>query len=67
MSTAFEKLVEKKQRDKEKTQDQKIAESIPLWSFLDMDSNRNWIILLIFRLLQSIFLTKNLVHPDEYW
>mmetsp|Transcript_102605 Transcript_102605/g.141886 ORF Transcript_102605/g.141886 Transcript_102605/m.141886 type:complete len:106 (-) Transcript_102605:495-812(-) len=32
-----------------------------------MDENKNFIFLVIFRLLQEIFLTRNLVHPDEYW
>lgn len=27
----------------------------------------NWRLLIAFRIAQAIFLTKNLIHPDEYW
>jgi len=32
-----------------------------------MDETANWLLLLGFRLFQAVFLTRNLVHPDEYW
>ena len=37
------------------------------WSFTDLDNPRNFILLMIFRLLCALFKSDNLVHPDEYW
>jgi GPI mannosyltransferase 3 len=32
-----------------------------------MDDNFNWTMLVVLRIVQALFLTKNMVHPDEYW
>lgn len=43
------------------------AKYIPFWSITDFDKpiNRKWLI--VFRLFKALFLTHNMVHPDEYW
>lgn len=38
-----------------------------LWGFTDLDVSSNWWLLVLIRLLQAIFLTNTMVHPDEYW
>ena len=37
------------------------------WSFTDLDNPRNFVLLIIFRLLCAVFKSNNMVHPDEYW
>jgi hypothetical protein len=32
-----------------------------------MDERSNWWMLVTLRVLQALFMTKNMVHPDEYW
>ena len=38
-----------------------------LWKFTDLDVSSNWWLLVVIRLLQALFLTNTMVHPDEYW
>jgi phosphatidylinositol glycan class B len=38
-----------------------------IWGFTDLDRKRNLIIVFVIRLLQAIFMTNTMVHPDEYW
>lgn len=35
--------------------------------YLDFDVDGHFINLIIFRLIQAIFATANMAHPDEYW
>jgi hypothetical protein len=44
-----------------------LSKIMPLWKFTNFDSLRMLSLLYIYRLLQSIFLTNNLVHPDGIW
>lgn len=38
-----------------------------MWGFTDLDIPRNFWLLVLIRLLQAIFMTNTMVHPDEYW
>lgn len=44
------------------------ADNFPfLWKYTDLDHLPNLIILVAIRILQAIFMTNQLVNPDEYW
>jgi hypothetical protein len=48
--------------------DKVFADNLPfLWKYTDFDLNANRIILVVLRLLQAVFLTSQMVNPDEYW
>ena len=51
-------------KDKKGSQFQLI---VPLWKWTDFDDWNSALRLLCFRLIQGIFLTYNMSHPDEYW
>jgi hypothetical protein len=47
---------------------EEVAKYMPFFfKFLDFDSDRNIVILILFRLMQSVIFTSNMAHPDEYW
>ena len=38
-----------------------------LWSLTDLDQKRNWVLLILIRVIQAVFFTYINIHPDEYW
>tara|TARA_B110000285_G_scaffold213816_1_gene258520 strand:- start:336 stop:779 length:444 start_codon:yes stop_codon:yes gene_type:complete len=57
---------------KDKKQDEVGKEEVQrympfFFKYLDFDSSRNTILLVVFRLMQSLLFTSNMAHPDEYW
>lgn len=45
-----------------------LEETFPLiWRFTDLDRKSNLLLIIIIRLLQAVFISKTMVHPDEYW
>ena len=38
-----------------------------LWKYTDLDRLSNLLILIAIRILQAVFITNQLVNPDEYW
>ena len=71
-STVLKKVFDQR-RDKEAVIDDKLHKLIfdknfpILWRFTDLDVGFNFWLLVLLRLLQSIFLTSSMCHPDEYW
>lgn len=51
----------------ESKEDKGLIGSVWFYRFTDFDQNSTFVCLIIWRLIQAIFLTKNMVHPDEYW
>jgi hypothetical protein len=66
--TVSDKLMAKR-RQTSKAGDKKIyTDNFPLlWSLLDLDKKRNWILLVVVRVLMAIFMTWGCMHADEYW
>lgn len=66
-------IVNQKRREKESEIDSKVhkiifEDNFPfLWKFTDLDVSFNFWLLVLIRLLQSVFLTSSMCHPDEYW
>jgi len=71
METVLDKIAtqrrEKSKSDAEKIDKEYFLKYIPFWGLTDMDDRRNWWLLVTIRILQALFMTKNMVHPDEYW
>lgn len=42
-------------------------ERLPFYRFTDMDVSSNVWLLRAFRVFSALFLSYNLIHPDEYW
>lgn len=51
----------------EKLNKEYLQNCVPFWRFTDLDDPRNWLMLVVLRVVQALFMTKNMVHPDEYW
>ena len=66
-------IVASKRRQEEKDIDEKIekqfySHNFPyLWSYTDLDQPGNFRILVAMRVLQALFCTYTMMHPDEYW
>ena len=41
--------------------------NVPGWAFTDLDKQSNFMILAMFRLFCAVFMSRNNMHPDEYW
>jgi len=71
-STILKKVFDQR-REKEAAIDEKLHKLIfeknfpIIWQFTDLDLRFNFWLLVLLRLLQSIFLTSSMCHPDEYW
>ncbi|CDW76889.1 UNKNOWN [Stylonychia lemnae] len=40
---------------------------IPFWRKTDLDNATNRYLLIMMRFFQAVYMTQNMVHPDEYW
>lgn len=71
MTSLAEKVI-KKRLAREKDIDEKVSkwvfeDNVFGWKYTDLDDFGNWLMLAALRLIQALFLTSNMVHPDEYW
>jgi GPI mannosyltransferase 3 len=71
MATVPDKKAHHRQKQNKETSEKLDKEYfekyVPFWSWTDLDNPRNWWFLVAIRVLQALFMTKNLIHPDEYF
>lgn len=66
--TVEDRIAAKNRERSDNAKTQIYQSNLPLlWSLADLDRKRNLALLVLLRILQAIFFTKAMVHPDEYW
>ena len=54
--------------DADEESKQLLENNVPFfYKYMDFDVGINFLLLIDFRILQAMFMTSNMAHPDEYW